>query len=524
MLLQDLVLPAADWSPVWLVVASSGGAAGAKRDQAQVLDLLKPVALPGVSTVVTRSDHKQHNVVGISEDVFAGLARTVDLLRGTSQSGFEHRVVTMEELRAAIDHILGKTSLATMSTISGTSVTMSTGTIAGVSAMSDVRDATGEGEGEGGGGDGGFAGSVVAGAGPEVMAVTPIIELVRSIFRQAGVVEEVFASPRTLAWIVDVAQHRDAMYCVTFLVEGAVRRWAEASDRDPIVADIPSLRLFTDAALLPFMRFASSVEGHFDVLGCVLRWVQWAEERVQQRRPFPFGSPAALSGGDYWAAAPGPGIPAALVGRVFNCLVPNVGVDLPIDRLATVTAEHLGLLRAEARTYLYHGTTHDSAASIARTEIRLENCRHIGTDFGLAFYLGFDLRDAVQWAARACNAGLLPAVVVFTVPDTRALNASDADVEILRVDDGLWLPLVTFNHTPVDRRTAADGAAMRALHGNFSVIVGPQAKPGGDGRYNPPATRPFLQCALTKDSEASLWSRSIHAVVFYDDYDVFVRK
>lgn len=300
-----------------------------------------------------------------------------------------------------------------------------------------------------------------------------------AILRRAGIREHIFTTPAVRRWIADVTPHRSAEYCASKLVDRAIERWAETHGRQPEIADVPALELFSDAALPAFTRYAAGVDGHFDIGRCAARWLDWADEAVNP-----------------WDC------------RVEIPRLLESWHDDLTDVDALLTAVHL---EPSPSLLLYHGTTHEGAANIACMGIKLE--LSTGTDFGHAFYCSFQLRDAICWALHATHAGLQPAVVVFRWPDERTLH--DPDVQVLEADDGIWAPLVAFHRTPINDTPIEQYDAMHTARAAFSIVIGPQVVGRREDMWIAGTAR---QCALTTPTETRLWGHYLHAVIRFHQH------
>jgi hypothetical protein len=194
----------------------------------------------------------------------------------------------------------------------------------------------------------------------------------------------------------------------------------------------------------------------------------------------------------------------------------------------------------DGATFLYHGTTRRRAKQIVRHGIMVPGPTYskVVPEFGAAFYLGFELRDALAWAFATRNVdGVEPALLIYRVPEERRLDGSDPAVKVLRTDVQVavgvdeWSLFVSFSRRDLygwgqsyigyERSGVSSPREpmMRKLRKEleaYSVIVGPVALAGADGTFrHPRASTTAMQCALKTDDEARLWDACLHMTVMY---------
>jgi hypothetical protein len=165
-------------------------------------------------------------------------------------------------------------------------------------------------------------------------------------------------SERVQRLVAAAGDHRDAEWCVDMFLSS----WHLAA---PDTESVP-LGLFNSEVEAHVQRLVASLSAHVSQLDCLVLWMRWCWE-AETLCDWPFGEPSNAS--ITWCVSPA--VPASVTCPAF-CSQQKWITDA-ITQEAHAASTELGLrevgIDLTDGRYLFHGTSHASAAAIAERGI-----------------------------------------------------------------------------------------------------------------------------------------------------------
>jgi len=340
----------------------------------------------------------------------------------------------------------------------------------------------------------------------EPFASLDTLEQFRALLSACGVTEDVVNTETRLK-----AEDREFLdhYGAQDTVHSALKRnmpgpddgsWREARDR------------FTDADWPAFQHFCQGLEHHYDLDWLLHEWVEACFQGLTCA-PFPI-SASVNAAGQY--TGPNPRSVGDRTVQIVECRSGGSAPGRVMDALAAARIPRLGAVGVQ---YLYHGTTHASAASILKDGINLRVCKPWG-DFGQGFYLNPDGLKAAEWATKKSAAGRQysniapPALLVFQ--DIRRDRPPGECMMLSGTSVPTWQEVIGVARTqgcpplPEGCQTLWDDE-----YGYGSAFGSQVSKPRGAQGIWAMDRRDHVQYAIGKLHVARGWDAALVAIVFF---------